>query len=102
MPRASTRSSPGRRMPCPRHVASSRRGSCAKGVTNVVRHSGAHRCAVRLGEYVVEVADDGVGPAASKVSSTGLGGLRERVEAAGGRMSIGRSDLGGFSLTVTL
>ncbi|WP_253941165.1 sensor histidine kinase [Microbacterium sp. SYP-A9085] len=73
-----------------------------EGVTNVVRHSGARRCVVRLGEYVVEVADDGVGPAASKVSSTGLGGLRERVEAVGGRMSIGRSDLGGFSLTVTL
>jgi two-component system sensor histidine kinase DesK len=73
-----------------------------EGVTNVVRHSAASRCAVRLDDHVVEVADDGVGPAASDVSSTGLRGLRERVEAAGGRMSTGRSDLGGFRLTVTL
>ncbi|WP_029146089.1 sensor histidine kinase [Microbacterium luticocti] len=73
-----------------------------EGVTNVVRHSGARRCAVRLGQREVEVADDGVGPAASIASSTGLSGLRERVETAGGRMSVGRSDLGGFSLKVGL
>ncbi len=73
-----------------------------EGVTNVVRHSGARRCRVRLGERELEIADDGVGPAAAAASSTGLAGLRERVEAAGGRMSLGRSDLGGFSLRVSL
>jgi two-component system sensor histidine kinase DesK len=73
-----------------------------EGVTNVLRHSGADRCAVRLGEREIEVADDGCGPAATGTSSTGLAGLRERVEAVGGRMSIGRSDLGGFSLKVVL
>jgi len=73
-----------------------------EGVTNVVRHSGAHRCAVRLDEHAIEVADDGVGPATSGFSSTGLAGLRERVESAGGRLRIGRSDLGGFSVKVTL
>ncbi|MFB7891989.1 sensor histidine kinase [Microbacterium sp. NPDC056044] len=73
-----------------------------EGVTNVVRHSGATRCRITLGRHEVEVADDGVGPSGSSAGSTGLVGLRERVEAAGGRLTIGRSDLGGFSLRVTL
>jgi two-component system sensor histidine kinase DesK len=59
-------------------------------------------CRVTLGSHEVEVADDGVGPTASSSVSTGLAGLRERVESAGGGMSVGRSDLGGFSLRVTL
>ncbi|WP_242497790.1 sensor histidine kinase [Microbacterium protaetiae] len=73
-----------------------------EGITNVVRHSGATLCAVRLGPRTVEIADDGVGPVASSASSTGLAGLRDRVEEAGGTMTIGRSDLGGFSLKVVL
>jgi len=73
-----------------------------EGITNVVRHSGAKLCAIRLGPHEIEVADDGVGPVASSASSTGLAGLRERVEEAGGRMSIGRSNLGGFSLKVEM
>ncbi|MFE5408245.1 sensor histidine kinase [Microbacterium sp. NPDC056569] len=72
-----------------------------EGVTNVVRHSGATRCRVTLGSEV-EIADDGVGPSGRSTGSTGLSGLRERVEAAGGRLTVGRSDLGGFSLRVTL
>ncbi|WP_109208850.1 MULTISPECIES: sensor histidine kinase [Microbacterium] len=73
-----------------------------EGVTNVVRHSGAARCRITLGRHEVEVADDGVGPTAASEGASGLAGLRERVEAAGGRLSVGRSDLGGFSLRVTL
>ena len=34
-----------------------------EGVTNVIRHSGAPRCTVRLGAAEVEVRDDGAGPA---------------------------------------
>lgn len=75
-----------------------------EGVTNVIRHAGACVCRVRLDADRIEIADDGVGPtgAASTGSSTGLTGLRERVGSAGGRLSVGRSDLGGFRLTVTL
>lgn len=73
-----------------------------EGVTNVVRHSGATVCRVTLAGHEVEVADDGRGPTDSTTTSTGLAGLRERVEASGGRLVIGRSDLGGFSLRVTL
>jgi two-component system sensor histidine kinase DesK len=72
-----------------------------EGVTNVVRHARAQRCRIRLDSRVVSVEDDGVGPVLSG-SGTGLAGLRERVDAAGGMLSIGRSDLGGFRLEVTL
>ena len=73
-----------------------------EGVTNVVRHAQAQRCRVRLAAREFEIADDGVGPTSAAGSSTGLAGLRERVEVAGGRVAVGRSDLGGFSLRVTL
>ncbi|WP_440710884.1 sensor histidine kinase [Herbiconiux sp. YIM B11900] len=73
-----------------------------EGVTNVIRHSGAAHCRIVLRPTEIEVADDGCGPVAASASSTGLAGLRERVESAGARMSVGRSDLGGFSLRVLL
>ena len=72
-----------------------------EGVTNVVRHARATRCRIRLERGRVAVEDDGVGPLAAE-AGTGLTGLRERVDAAGGRLSVGRSDLGGFRLEVTL
>lgn len=74
-----------------------------EGVTNVIRHAQASRCRVRLGARSVSVEDDGVGPASGAgTAGSGLIGLRERVEAAGGRLTLGRSDLGGFLLRVTL
>ncbi|WP_308466337.1 sensor histidine kinase [Rathayibacter soli] len=72
-----------------------------EGVTNVVRHSEAKHCRIRISPAEIEVADDGRGPAALTAStSTGLRGLGERVEAVGGSLRIGRSELGGFSLYV--
>lgn len=74
-----------------------------EGVTNVLRHAEASVCRVRLDTHMIEISDDGVGPSShGNPSSTGLAGLRERVESAGGRMAVGRSDLGGFNLKVTL
>jgi two-component system sensor histidine kinase DesK len=72
-----------------------------EGVTNVVRHAHATRCRIRLEPGRIAVEDDGVG-AVDSGTGTGLAGLRERVDAAGGRLSVGRSDLGGFRLEVTL
>lgn len=53
-----------------------------EGITNVIRHSGARRCSVRLTPVAVEIRDDGHGscPAAS---GNGLAGLRERAAAIG-------------------
>ena len=72
-----------------------------EAVTNVVRHAGASVCRVSLDGRSVEVADDGCGPSGVPSSGSGLPGLRERVETAGARMTVGRSDLGGFRVRVT-
>ncbi|GLK17862.1 sensor histidine kinase [Herbiconiux flava] len=79
-----------------------------EGVTNVVRHAGASRCRIRIAEDSVTIDDDGTGPVVTAVGgpsaapSTGLRGLRERVESVGGTLEVGRGELGGFALTVTL
>jgi two-component system, NarL family, sensor histidine kinase DesK len=64
-----------------------------EGVTNVIRHSGATRCTVRLGPDAAEVVDDGTGASASAATSasgrngSGLVGLRERAAAVGGTVT---------------
>ena len=93
-----------------------------EGVTNVVRHAQASVCRVRVGTDEITIDDDGVGivrgdgvggavdgtvfggsgSGSGSGSGHGLAGLRERVEAAGGRLSVGRSDLGGLRLRVRL
>ncbi|TQS45808.1 sensor histidine kinase [Cryptosporangium phraense] len=82
-----------------------------EGVTNVIRHAAARKCVVRVTRTSVQVADDGRGPGwdasatagpGATSEGNGLTGLRERVEAAGGTLVLGRSDLGGFLLRVTL
>ena len=72
-----------------------------EAVTNVVRHAGARACRVRLSGRSVEVDDDGCGPASAASTGSGLTGLRERVETSGARLTIGRSELGGFKVKVT-
>jgi two-component system sensor histidine kinase DesK len=69
-----------------------------EGVTNVIRHSGAQRCVVRLTPTTVEVADDGRGPDGSSPGN-GLVGLRERAAAIGATIVTAGSDPG-FSLKV--
>jgi two-component system sensor histidine kinase DesK len=75
-----------------------------EGVTNVIRHSQATRCRILFNADFIEVADDGHGavePSRWEELGNGLRGLRERAEAAGLSMTVGRSaDLGGFLLRV--
>jgi two-component system, NarL family, sensor histidine kinase DesK len=83
-----------------------------EGVTNVVRHSSAKRCRIRITPTEVEITDDGRGPSPAAAPEAwisagaperpghGLAGLRERAEAAGGSLSVGRSAEGGFALRV--
>jgi two-component system sensor histidine kinase DesK len=70
-----------------------------EGVTNVVRHSDAHTCTVRLTESSAEVVDDGRGPGAAPVSGNGLHGLRERASAVGATV-VTTALQPGFSLKV--
>lgn len=72
-----------------------------EGVTNVVRHSGAKRCTIRISARQIEVIDDGKGPTpGGGASGHGLVGLRERADQAGASVQIGQADGGGFRLAV--
>lgn len=84
-----------------------------EAVTNVVRHSGAARCEIRVegtGERVrLSIADNGTGtdvqPTPSvrpNVGGTGLKGLKERLTAAGGSLEAGPTPRGGFLVTAEL
>ena len=76
--------------------------SLREAVTNVVRHAHATRCWLRLdrrnGHCRLEVQDDGRG--GYQVEGNGLRGMRERVEALGGRLE--RDSSGGTKLRITL
>lgn len=81
--------------------------SVREGATNVVRHSRAERCEIRLTsdeeEVRVEVDDDGRGPSPAEASGgTGLAGLAERVAASGGGFEAASLPAGGFRLRVSL
>ena len=72
-----------------------------EGVTNVIRHSGASRCTVRLAARTVEVADDGTGPVADPGGSgRGLDGLRDRASAVGAVLVTRTLEPSGFQLSV--
>jgi two-component system, NarL family, sensor histidine kinase DesK len=101
-----------------------------EGATNVIRHSGASRCSVRvragLAEASVEVIDNGhgpaspsgpgpaslngpgaaspngPGPASPNRAGHGLEGLAERARAMHGHVEAGPLDVGGFRLAVTV
>ncbi|MFC1442522.1 histidine kinase [Streptacidiphilus sp. N1-10] len=78
-----------------------------EAVTNVVRHSGALHCTVRLSEHMepggtrslcLEVADDG-GGAKKAGHGNGLTGLAERLALADGRLEAGPGERGrGFTV----
>lgn len=90
----------------PRELPSGVEGVAAlalrEAVTNVIRHSGAGRCTVRLEQQAARfrlvVEDDGRGGEVREGS--GLAGMRERVEALGGRVE--RDGLNGMRLAVEL
>jgi len=75
-----------------------------EGVTNVMRHSQAKRCSVRIsandGRATVEVVDNGRGGAPEMGS--GLRGLNERVLERGGTLTAAPLPHEGFRLRVTL
>jgi two-component system sensor histidine kinase DesK len=69
-----------------------------EGVTNVIRHSGASRCDVRLTPASVEVTDDGQG--SDGHTGNGLTGLADRAAAAGAAVEAKPLPGGGFGLAV--
>jgi two-component system, NarL family, sensor histidine kinase DesK len=84
-----------------------------EGVTNVIRHSRAHHCTIRVmcagGSVCAEVVDDGARrgsqQATTDAAGSGLAGLAERVRGYGGRIEAGSlhaGGAGGFRLWVEL
>jgi signal transduction histidine kinase len=77
----------------------------AEALTNVAKHSGAGEVQVSLRRYngslMVTVADDGVG-GASLAKGHGLAGLADRVQAAGGVLTVQSPDGAGTTLTAAL
>ncbi|RSM65331.1 sensor histidine kinase [Kibdelosporangium aridum] len=70
-----------------------------EAVTNVIRHSGASRCEIRLGPSWIEVADNGSGSSTvDNHGGNGLAGLRERLAKIGGRLTATPRGEGGFVL----
>lgn len=69
-----------------------------EGVTNVLRHSEASICQIRLGANWLEIKDNGSArPAAARESrGHGLTGLAERLAKVGGRLESGAAPNGGF------
>lgn len=76
-----------------------------EGVTNVIRHSGAAACTIRLTrearEASLEITDNGA-PAQMSAPGNGLRGLQERAAARGGRADAGPLPAGGFRVRVSV
>lgn len=76
-----------------------------EAVSNVIRHSGASHCAVRIalggGRLAVQVDDDGRGLGeAPQGQGLGLPGLERRARKLGGQYRLGASALGGVQVRV--
>ncbi len=91
-------------VPLPPAVEAVMAWTVREGVTNVMRHSQAKRCSVRIinkdGRATVEVIDDGRG--GMPKPGSGLRGLEERVREGGGTLTAGPLPHEGFRLRVML
>jgi signal transduction histidine kinase len=78
---------------------------CAEALANATKHARATQVAIDVrrddGRVLVEVTDDGVGGADAE-RGTGLRGLRDRLEARGGRLEIDSPRGGGTRLVAEI
>ena len=76
-----------------------------EGTTNVIRHSRAQHCVIRIDadreHAAVEIEDDGSSKAAG-VAGSGLSGLRERAQRLRGELEAGARPEGGYRLRLTV
>jgi len=77
-----------------------------EALTNVMKHAGLARTAVRLDyrpdELIIDVSDDGPAVTARAGDGRGLLGLRERVSMYGGEFDAGPRPAGGWRVTARL
>ena len=77
----------------------------SEAMTNVVRHSRAQNCTVRVrckGSLDLDVEDDGPGDSTGWEPGVGTWSIRERVSELGGTCTGGPSDAGGGAVRVRL
>ena len=88
----------------PAHVEAAAYFFIAEALTNVAKHAQATRAelkvALRDGHLTIDVRDDGVGGADS--AGSGIRGLRDRIEALGGRMQLASPSGHGTHLHATI
>ena len=93
-----------RRLPTP--VEASVYFFISEALTNAVKHSGAGEIHVDISapddQLRVEVGDDGVGGATTAAGGTGLAGLRDRIAALDGELTIVSPPGGGTTLHATI
>ena len=77
-----------------------------EGTTNVIRHSHARRCEIRIradrASAALEIDDHGRAGATAGHGGSGLDGLRERAQRVRGTLEAGARPEGGFRLRVTV
>lgn len=75
-----------------------------EALTNIIRHAGARHVDVQVTyddtAFSIEVDDDGHGADEQAIAAggSGLTGMRERVAALGGELTVGQSSAGGFAV----
>ena len=72
-----------------------------EAVTNVVRHSEARQCVITVSAREVSVSDDGRG-ISDRTAGSGLRGLADRIEAAGGALEVESRPTGGTRVRAEL
>ncbi|MFD6162178.1 sensor histidine kinase [Nocardia sp. NPDC060256] len=73
-----------------------------EAITNVIRHSAARHCTVTVTPSSIEIVDDGRGVGAAAASGSGLAGLRARVKAAGGTLTLSAPAEGGVRVRASV
>ena len=91
--------------PLPTEIDAALAWAVREGVTNVIRHSGAGACAIRLTregrEARLEITDNGR-PTGTNAPGNGLRGLEERAAARHGRLDAGPLQHGGYRLHMSV
>jgi signal transduction histidine kinase len=79
---------------------------CLEAMTNVIKHSSATRCTVRLRHTPtaldIEISDDGRGITPDATTGTGLVSMRERASAVGGELTIAAREPEGTTIRARL
>ncbi|CAH0119729.1 Sensor histidine kinase DesK [Paenibacillus sp. CECT 9249] len=79
--------------------------SVREAVTNIVKHSRASQCTIKLETvdrcYCIDITDNGVGPA-EQASGNGIASMNERMQALHGTLAVNHAPGGGTAIAMKL